>query len=114
MANRVTLKIHNQVYRFMAEENEEYLQQCADTVNHEMDEAMNGTGLSISDGAILAAMNIADKYYKERQVSDNLRVQLKQALDENTRLTKEAAVAKRESKKALRSDKPLKPAEDKK
>ena len=113
MANLVTLKIHNQIYRFRAEENEAYLQQCADTVNQEMNAAMNGTGLSISDGAILAAMNIADKYYKERQVSDNLRVQLKQALDENTRLTKEAAESKREAKKAARAEKAAKPEEKK-
>ena len=41
---------------------------------------MAGNTLSITDGAVLAAMNVADKYCKERQVSDNLRAQLKQAL----------------------------------
>ncbi len=33
---------------------------------------MAGNTLSITDGAVLAAMNVADKYCKERQVSDNL------------------------------------------
>jgi len=28
--NKVTIYIHNQRYRFLAEENEDYLQQCAD------------------------------------------------------------------------------------
>ena len=81
--NKVTIYIHNQRYRFLAEENEDYLQQCADIVNKEMDNAMDGNTLSITDGAVLAAMNVADKYCKERLVSDNLRAQLKQALDEN-------------------------------
>ena len=58
-----------------------------------------------SDGAVLAAMNVADKYCKERQVSDNLRAQLKQALDENTRLARELAEAKREARKAARGEK---------
>ena len=102
MANRVTIYIHNQRYRFLADEDEDYLQQCADIVNTEMDRAMAGSTLSISDGAVLAAMNVTDKYCKERQVSDNLRAQLKQALDENARLARSLAEANREARKASR------------
>ena len=105
MANPVTIYIHHQSYRFLSEEEETYLQQCADIVNKEMDQAMAGNTLSITDGAVLAAMNVADKYCKERQVSDNLRAQLKQALDENTRLARELAEAKREARKAARGEK---------
>lgn len=103
MANPVTIYIHNKSYRFLAEEEESYLQQCADIVNKELDQAMRGTTLSITDGAILAAMNVADKYCKERQVSDNLRAQLKQALDENARLARSLAEAK--GTKTSRNDK---------
>lgn len=56
----------------------------------------------ITDGAVLAAMNVADKYCKERLVSDNLRAQLKQALDENARLAKEMSEMKREARKATK------------
>ena len=65
------------------------------------------------DGAVLAAMNVADKYCKERAVSDNLRAQLKQALDENARLARELSEAKREGRKASRGGRPPKqpPAE---
>lgn len=86
MANRVTIHIHNQNYHIVAEENESYIQQCADIVKKELDQAMNGTTLSITDGAVLTCLNLADKLTKERQVSDNLRVQLKEVLDENARL----------------------------
>ena len=96
MANPVTIYIHHQSYRFLAEEEETYLQQCADIVNKEMDQAMAGNTLSIT---------VADKYCKERQVSDNLRAQLKQALDENARLARELAEAKREARKAARGEK---------
>ena len=105
MANPVTIYIHHQSYRFLAEEEETYLQQCADIVNKEMDQAMAGNTLSITDGAVLAAMNVADKYCKERQVSDNLRAPLKQALDENARQARELAAAKREARKAARGEK---------
>lgn len=86
MANRVTIHIHNQNYHILAEEDETYIQQCADIVKKELDLAMDGTTLSITDGAVLTCLNLADKLTKERQVSDNLRIQLKEALDENTRL----------------------------
>ena len=103
--NKVTIYIHNQRYRFLAEENEEYLQQCADIVNKEMDSAMDGNTLSITDGAVLAAMNVADKYCKERLVSDNLRAQLKQALDEMSEMKREARKAAKEKAKAKREAK---------
>lgn len=86
MANRVTIHIHNQNYHILADETEAYIQQCAELVRKELDEAMTGTTLSISDGAVLACLNLADKLTRERQVSDNLRSQLKQALDENNHL----------------------------
>ncbi len=50
MANRVTIYIHNQSYNFLAEEDASYLQQCADIVNKEMDEAMSGTTISSPTG----------------------------------------------------------------
>ena len=89
MANRVTIYIHNQSYNFLAEEDASYLQQCADIVNKEMDEAMSGTTISLTDGAVLAA------------------------LDENARLARELSEAKREGRKASRGGRPPKqpPAE---
>lgn len=99
MANRVTIRIHNQNYNILAEEDESYIQQCAEIVKNELDQAMVGTALSITDGAVLTALNIADKYSKERQVSDNLRAQLKQALDENARLARELADWKKKTHK---------------
>lgn len=86
MANRVTVTIRSRIYPILAEEAESYIHQCADLVSRELGRAMDGTTLSLDDGAVLACMNLADQYYKERQVSDNLRAQLKQALDENARL----------------------------
>ena len=41
MANPVTIYIHHQSYRFLAEEEETYLQQCADIVNKEMDHPLH-------------------------------------------------------------------------
>ncbi len=103
MANRVTIRIHNQNYKILAEEDERYIQQCAEIVKSELDKAMADTALSITDGAVLTALNVADKYSKERQVSDNLRAQLKLALDENARLARELSDLRKEARKAAKA-----------
>ena len=105
MANRVNIRIRNQNYPILAEEDEGYIQACADILNKEMDAAMDGTLLSMADGAVLAALNITDKLQKERAVSDNLRGQLKEALDENARLARELTELKRLTKKAAKESK---------
>ena len=99
MAKRIEIRIRDQIYPILAEETESYLRLCANIVNQELSDVMDGSRLNLSDGAVLAALNIADKYCKERQVSDSLRSQLKDALDENTRLARELAAQKpKESK----------------
>ena len=98
MANRVTVTIRSHNYHVLAEEEESYIRQCADLVSRELDRAMDGTTLSMDDGAVLAALNLADQYFKERQVSDNLRAQLKEALDENARIRRQSSQKKAAAK----------------
>lgn len=95
MANRIEIRIGERVYPIIAEEEERYLQLCAGIVNQELSEVMEGGKLTLTDGAVLTALNIADKYCKERQVSDSLRRQLKDALDENIRLTRDFAALRK-------------------
>ena len=111
MANRVTVFIRNQRYRIFAEESPDYIEQCAALVTKELDDAMDNTTLSLADGAVLAALNLADKYNKERQVAENLRMQIKQALDENARLAKELDKKKKAAVRAVKATKQEKPGD---
>ena len=52
--------------------------------------------LSQADGAVLAAMNIADQYFKGQEAAENLRRQIKEYLEEATKLKMELSEAKRE------------------
>ena len=99
MAKRIEVRIRDRVYPILAEENESYLRLCANIVDQELSKVMDGSRLTLADGAILAALNVADKYCKEREVSDSLRSQLKAALDENARLSKELSAPKAKEKK---------------
>ena len=106
MANRVTITIRGRTYPILAEEDEGYIRQCADLVSRELDRALDGTTLSLMDGAVLASMNLADQIFKEKQVSDNLRSQLKEALDENARIRRMQSQRKAAAKTASKGAKP--------
>lgn len=96
MSNRVTVTIGVQSYTLLAKENPDYVREIAAHVNRELSEVTSGAHLSMADAAILTAVNISDKYYRERAAADNLRRQLKDYLDEGSRVKKELAELKRE------------------
>ena len=80
----------------VAEEDENYVHRCATLVDSQVKEIMNGSPLGRSDAAVLAAMNIADQFFREQEVSENLRRQIKNGLDESAKLKMELSEAKRE------------------
>lgn len=96
MKNRVTVTIAGQSYTLVAAEDESYVIQTAQHVDHQVQQIMKESRLSLVDAAVLAAMNIADEYYKEIENGENLRRQLKEGLEEAARLKLELSEAKRE------------------
>lgn len=96
MTNRITVSIGSQTYTLVSPEEESYVQQIAAHVNQELGRVTQGGHLSMSDAAILTAVNITDTYFKERAAADNLRRQLKEYLDDASRVKNELAEAKRE------------------
>ena len=96
MQNKTTVRVYHQELRIVGGENDIYVHRCANLVNDLMEDTMKGPRISLSDGAILAAMNLADQYFQEKKLADDLRGQLKEALDECTRLSKELGECKRE------------------
>jgi cell division protein ZapA len=95
MKNKVVVTIADREYTMVAVEDEDYVRKCAAHVNEEIQEVSAGR-LSQADAAVLAAMNIADEYYKEQEAAENLRRQLKEGLEEANRLKMELSEAKRE------------------
>ena len=57
---------------------------------------LSGAPISQADAAVLAAMNIADEYFREQEAAENLRRQIKEGLEEASRLKMELSEAKRE------------------
>ena len=96
MKNRVTVTIAGQEYTLVATEEEGYVEKVAQHVDAQMKQVLDGARISLVDGAVLTALNIADEYFKEVEASENLRRQLKEYLEEATKLKMELSEAKRE------------------
>ena len=86
MKNRVTVTIAGQEYTLVATEEEGYVEKVAQHVDAQMKQVLDGARVSLVDGAVLTAVNIADEYFKEVEASENLRRQLKEYLEEATKL----------------------------
>ena len=96
MKNRVTVTIAGQEYTLVATEEEGYVEKVAQHVDAQMKQVLDGARVSLVDGAVLTAVNIADEYFKEVEASENLRRQLKEYLEEATKLKMELSEAKQE------------------
>lgn len=94
MKNRITVTIAEREYTMVAAEDETYVRRCADKVD-ELLKGMDGR-LAQTDAAILAAMNLADQFFKAQEDMEKLRLQYKESLEEASRLKLELSEAKRE------------------
>ena len=82
MKNRVTVTIAGQEYTLVGSEEPSYTEKVAAHVDAKVQEVLEGSRVSLVDGAVLAAVNIADEYFKEVETAENLRRQIKSYLDE--------------------------------
>ena len=100
MLNRVVVNIDGFEYTVVSEDSEEYIRKSAALVDKNIQEVKASTNLSTVTSVVLAAMNIADKYYKAQDGTDGLRLQVRDYAEECARLRAEVARLKKEAKKA--------------
>ncbi|NLF34651.1 MAG: cell division protein ZapA [Clostridiales bacterium] len=96
MKNRVTVTVAGQEYTLIAPEEEPYIRKVASHVDAQIRQVLEATKVSTVDSAVLAALNIADAYFKEVEATENLRRQLKEYLEDSARIKLELSEAKRE------------------
>ena len=95
MKYKVVVTIAVRDYTMVAVEDENYVRKCAAHVDQQLREIANSR-ISQADAAVLAAMNIADQYFREQDAAENLRRQIKDNLEEVNQLKMELSEAKRE------------------
>lgn len=86
---KVKVIIDGRGYTLSAENDDGYIERVAEYVSDQIGQINNTLHTSAVDSATMAAMNIADSYFRERDASQNLQRQLKDALDERAKLNRE-------------------------
>jgi cell division protein ZapA len=95
--NRVQVKIGGASYTIVTEDDTEYVENLAEQIDSEIRSICNSNpSLSITQAAVLVALDQADACKKASASSDNLRVQIKDYLEESARARMEVEVARRE------------------
>ena len=94
--NRVTVTIAERQFTLLTEEEAAFTQKVAEHLDGKLAELLEGGKLSLLDACILGAMNITEDYFHEQESSENLRRQLKEYLEESTKLKLELSEARRE------------------
>ncbi len=96
MENRVNVTICGEEYTLVAEEAPSYIQKVGSYVDAKLSRLLVNAKVGRSDAAVLAAVNIADELFKERETTEALRAKVKEYIDEAARARNEASELKRE------------------
>lgn len=96
MQNKVTVTINGQEYNLVASEDAAYMKKVAAHVDAKVQEIRESGKISGADAAVLAALNIADEYFKSLDAAESLRVQIKGFLEESADLKNQLSKAKQE------------------
>ena len=83
-------------FTIVSEESEVYVRGIGAEVDRDIQAVMTEAHLSLSDAAVLAALNSADRARKAIDSADHLRLQVKTYLDETQKLKAELAESRRE------------------
>ncbi len=94
--NHVKVTIADKEYTLLTDGDEAFTQKVAAYVDQQIREVLAGGRASLTDATVLACLNTAEAYFKEVESADNLRRQMKEYLEESTRLKLELSEAKRE------------------
>ncbi|MBQ9066486.1 MAG: cell division protein ZapA [Clostridia bacterium] len=95
--SRVRLSICGSDYYITTDEDPAYVEELGERLNEDLSKIVkDNSRLSITQAAILAALEYADEAKKATTTAENLRGQIKEYLEDSARYKMEAEVAKRE------------------
>lgn len=97
--NKVEVKIQGRQYTVVGAEPDEYIYKIASYLDKKISEVSNrNPRLSMDMASVLAALNIADEYFKSQLAEDNLRKQILEYVDEARKSKEQIKVLELENK----------------
>ncbi|MGN0447879.1 MAG: cell division protein ZapA [Acutalibacteraceae bacterium] len=113
-ANKIKIMITGTEYTVITEEEPEYVLALASELDSKMADIMKGNSyLSVTQAAVLSALDYADECKKSTATADKLRDQIKDYLDDAGKATNKAAVARHETEKLRKEIEALKAENEK-
>lgn len=101
--NRVRLNICGADYTITTEDDPKYVMSLGDELDAMLTKTLRENNrLSVTQAAILAALDYADMYRKAEVSADNLRSQIKEYLEDSARSKMDAEIARREVERLTR------------
>lgn len=101
--NKVRLNICGVDYVITTEDDPKYVISLGDELDAGINKTLReNTRLSVTQAAILAALDYADQWHKSEISADNLRSQIKDYLEDAARAKMDAEIAKREVERLTR------------
>lgn len=95
MKNRVTVTVGGLEYNILADDDPDYVRKTAELVERRLREMKQECAPSSLTAAVMAALNIADDYYKSQLAAEHLRGQVREYADEAAALRAEVAKLKK-------------------
>ncbi|MBQ3604364.1 MAG: cell division protein ZapA [Clostridia bacterium] len=101
--NKIRLNICGTDYSITTEDDPKYVLALGDELDALLTKTLReNSRLSVTQAAILAALEYADMYKKAEVSADNLRSQIKEYLEDSARSKMDAEIAKREVERLTR------------
>lgn len=101
--NKIRLNICGTDYAITTEDDPKYVMALGDELDAALTKTLRENNrLSVTQAAILAALEYADLYKKAEVSADNLRSQIKEYLEDSARSKMDAEIAKREVERLTR------------
>ena len=73
MENKINVVVAERSYTLTTADDAEYVEKVAEFVNTQVNQLSEASHASTLDAAIMAALNIADGYFKAQETAENLR-----------------------------------------
>ena len=101
--NKVKLTVCGSEYSILTDDSVEYTAALGDELNEKIMDILNdNAGVSVTQAAVLTALEYCDMYKKAEKSADNLRGQIKDYLEDSARARMEVEVARREVERLSR------------
>lgn len=100
---KVKIKIGNEVYNIMTDDNPDYVEKLGEELDAKLSAIVNNNSrISVTQAAVLVALEYADASKKCEITAENLRNQIQEYLEESARARTDVEIMKRENERLMK------------